>query len=478
MLSFSKHAGHVAGRRLYAKGGGGAYYDNLDKLYGVQMQQAQKQMGIADQYTYPAMGRMAALAQDYGSNANREKAAATAAADFAGAQRASDASLTEQMASMGVDPGSETFQRQLAKSHVAGAAADAAGRTGARNTVDNQAFARLQDFTSMGLGVSSNATSSLANAGQTASSVANGRMQNAMNNAAGVGSMVQGGINLYGLSQMADGGFVRLAEGGYVQKFAKGGVVQPIQPPAPPAGAPAGSSTAGQVAGPAGMGMAKYGKDAVTSLAQPSSMGLNPTVTNSAGQAANTAGNGINAQAVATQQVDKALGTGTDYALTSNAAPAAAEGLKVGAGAAESLGAAEGAAAAGAAGEGVAAASGAAGGMGAGMAALGTAMPWIGAGLVAGKALGLFADGGDVQPQGDITPGDHGFHGGEVDGPGGPKDDLVPALLSDGEFVMPIGAVKFFGLDRLEKMRQQGLQYEKQLGIQKPGAQQPQQGMH
>lgn len=44
--------------------------------------------------------------------------------------------------------------------------------------------------------------------------------------------------------------------------------------------------------------------------------------------------------------------------------------------------------------------------------------------------------------------------GGEVDGPGGPKDDMVPAMLSDGEFIMPAEAVKFFGLDRLHKMTQ------------------------
>jgi hypothetical protein len=40
-------------------------------------------------------------------------------------------------------------------------------------------------------------------------------------------------------------------------------------------------------------------------------------------------------------------------------------------------------------------------------------------------------------------------------------------LLSDGEFVMPVGAVKKFGLDRLEKMRQAGLEFEKTLGIAK-----------
>lgn len=42
--------------------------------------------------------------------------------------------------------------------------------------------------------------------------------------------------------------------------------------------------------------------------------------------------------------------------------------------------------------------------------------------------------------------------GGPVEGPGGPKDDLINAKLSDGEFVMPAEAVEFYGLDRLHKM--------------------------
>jgi hypothetical protein len=42
--------------------------------------------------------------------------------------------------------------------------------------------------------------------------------------------------------------------------------------------------------------------------------------------------------------------------------------------------------------------------------------------------------------------------GGPVEGPGGPKDDLINAKLSDGEFVMPSEVVEFYGLDRLHKM--------------------------
>jgi hypothetical protein len=65
----------------------------------------------------------------------------------------------------------------------------------------------------------------------------------------------------------------------------------------------------------------------------------------------------------------------------------------------------------GMAGPSLGAATGAGAGMGAGMAALGTAVPYVGAGLLAGKALGLFNEGGMVGPlslqyraEGTMTP--------------------------------------------------------------------------
>ncbi len=45
---------------------------------------------------------------------------------------------------------------------------------------------------------------------------------------------------------------------------------------------------------------------------------------------------------------------------------------------------------------------------------------------------------------------------GFVKGPGGPKDDKVPAMLSDGEFVMSAGAVQKYGVDTLESMNAAG----------------------
>ena len=43
--------------------------------------------------------------------------------------------------------------------------------------------------------------------------------------------------------------------------------------------------------------------------------------------------------------------------------------------------------------------------------------------------------------------------GGLVRGPGGPKDDLIPAWLSDREYVMPTEAVDYYGLPMMEMLR-------------------------
>lgn len=55
--------------------------------------------------------------------------------------------------------------------------------------------------------------------------------------------------------------------------------------------------------------------------------------------------------------------------------------------------------------------------------------------------------------------------GGPVHGPGGPRDDKVPALLSRGEFVLNEGAVKHFGLAKLSKMNEVGLQNQEARGL-------------
>lgn len=60
---------------------------------------------------------------------------------------------------------------------------------------------------------------------------------------------------------------------------------------------------------------------------------------------------------------------------------------------------------------------------------------------------------------------DGGTPDGLVSGPGGPRDDLVDARLSRNEFVLNEGAVKHYGLDKLNKMNEVGLQNQARRGL-------------
>jgi hypothetical protein len=77
---------------------------------------------------------------------------------------------------------------------------------------------------------------------------------------------------------------------------------------------------------------------------------------------------------------------------------------------------------------------------------------WSGLGSAAGTAAGMYfggkfgkADGGPIK---------RGIHvgAGDVSGPGGPVDDQIPAMLSDGEYVLPADTVQKIGRKKLDKL--------------------------
>lgn len=70
-----------------------------------------------------------------------------------------------------------------------------------------------------------------------------------------------------------------------------------------------------------------------------------------------------------------------------------------------------------------------------------------GVGIWAGKGFpGMGkADGGPMDPADD-------GHGGAVSGPGGSRDDLIPARLSDGEYVIPAPVVKKLGVKHFDNL--------------------------
>lgn len=455
------------------KGGGGGgqeNYANLDRLYGIQADQAELLGGYAKNTVLPAYKGFLDKARGYGSQANQEFRAGQAGAASDAATSSADANLRDQMASMGVNPGSAEYWKQSRGIQIAGAGQKAAAMSGARDAVSREGFAREQDAVSLGMGTPTQATAAANSAANAATASGQLQGQAEANRMNGIGSAVRGGFNLYNSwnngGGFADGGQVlRLNGGGFVQRMASGGVLGSRGITMPPPSQPkpltspvqeavtggmnvAASAGGGSLAHGLGKGVSylgdKLGSTAMTDFGggMQNAPGLKETASNlvdkALGNTVAPAANSAGMDALAATTAEEAATVAAERAATDVAAQTAGEAALTGG--AESLATTLGS-------------------------TLGTAIPVIGGGLALysiGNAAGWWADGGEVEPGAVAQTGD-------VSGPGGPKDDLIPAMLSDGEFVMPVGAVKKFGLDKLEKMRQAGLEFEKQLGISKGG---------
>ena len=419
-------------------GGGNQYYANLEKLYGTQAAQAERLMGLSEQYTYPMYGRMVDESLNYGSQANQERAAAQAKADAEASLGSATAAYKSDLASMGINPDDPRYAKELRKMSTAGAGGVASGMTGARDRTSQMGFARMQDTTGLLAGVPSNASSALSSTAATGSNLANMYNQGQQQMGQNVAGAVRGGIDLYGFTRNnptffgADGGPVlKLKGGGYVQRLARGGItgaMESIAPPPPPTGTPTPSN-----AGTVGQGLMRGREMAGTGV---ESLGkatgnTNMTAYGQGMRLGKEAQPAVDAYSQAAAQVNSILPptaemAATDLALGGVGGTTGAATLAEGAGAA--------------------ALEGVAGSMGAG-AALGAAMPWIGGAMLVGSALGLFKEGGVVNQQ-------PYMRGGEIDGPGGPKDDLIATEIPEGAFVMPIGVVRKLGRKALEKMNE------------------------
>ena len=76
-------------------------------------------------------------------------------------------------------------------------------------------------------------------------------------------------------------------------------------------------------------------------------------------------------------------------------------------------------------------------------------------GTIGGVGLGKWmgkADGGSIKRRGLMMADGTHVGAGPVSGPGGPVDDKIPAMLSDGEYVLPADTVKKIGKKKLDKV--------------------------
>jgi hypothetical protein len=387
-------------------------------------------------------------------------------AGYGNAQRMREA----QMAGMGVRGNPDNMFRGRDDAGVGMAAQAASGASAARRNVRQEGMG-LETAGLSGLAGfdPSGALNSMSN------TIGNARRTNADSDAAtaqGWGQLGQAGM--YGLKNAGEiekgaktvsswfgrgGGSspidseLGFAYGGMVPSYAEGGEVMGMQRYA----------NGGNVYDQAMQDVGQYRPPAAQPAPQP---GVNPaTAMRVAKMAVDKAASSSLGYGAATPGVS--MGSQQAAMLAEQTGAFGAEGLASTAAAAEgATAAAAGAEAAGAAGAGLA--SGAAGAS----AALGAAVPILGLGML---AAGLFGrkDGGPI-PRAASRPGigrkqvagkAQNSKGGKVTGPGGPKDDMVMARLSPGEYVLPVGAVKKYGLDRLEKMRQEGLAFERQRNI-------------
>lgn len=390
--------------------------------------------------TYMPMEKQyVADAQNYDTPEHREQAAQQASADVAQGYSNTQAANDRNMEGMGIRPDDAKFQAINARLQNQEAANQAGAQNMARRQVEQTGWDRRTGALSLGKGLPAQASNAAANAGSIYGNIANEQMnadQMGSNNiAGGVGAIYGIGHNMPngsgGTGFWKDGGLVDRSK---IKHLAMGG---PAGPPGP-----AGLSQIMANQGRIPMPQAPQGNGVMGSAMQGAQTGMKIAKMFTGGtQAAapvtdlSTLADGVQAAA----PVIDATGAGADALATVGAEQAAAPIVE--AGTAAAAGGADAAAAGG-------------------MAALGP-LGWAGLAAMGIYALTRKADGGVIHSGGDAPA--NGIGGGKVSGPGTETSDSIPAMLSDGEYVVNADAVKHFGLDRLEKMNQVGLQ--KRYGI-------------
>lgn len=454
-------------RRCFKGGGGGGNSGGNDNLWNAQSDQVRQSMAMSGElfdywqkYAPGYLANTSSMVQESqdGTLANRMRA--QAAADANASLGAGLAAANRNMERYGAEFNpTKTWQIQR-DAGITGALARTDALNKAGQWAENQRWARNQDALGQVSGMPGNATQMLSSANAGMSNLAG--MQNANNsmaaqNAAGYGQM--GASLAYGLFK-ADGGQIKLKDGGHAAvarqglRLANGGAANnPVQgwrarmasmPSLSMARSNNGSPIGQFLAGAAPVAAAQLAKPAATALWEAGKSAL-------LGQAAGNGITGSIAPALANAGTTAATGAGMSGALGSGISGSLAS--------AGSTAAAE--AGAGALGSGVtgsiAPALASAGEAGAAATAAGAANAWnpLGWGLLAAGALtalsDAFADGGQAKTRKDVT------RGGKVTGKGTPTSDSIPVWMSDKEYAINADAVKSVGLKTLDAINEIGL---------------------
>lgn len=506
MGAFQCNGGRQLTRLYKSSGGGGSYYESLERLYDEQAQSARMLRQQAEKYLPGMTDAYAREVNDVLDKGYADRQAEQAGADMAGANAMERAATSRQLASMGVNPADRRYATSMAAQESANAARMAAGQNIARQDAKNMQRAVAQDAVGTFTGQSNQASSQLNSAASGFSRLAEQQSAQAAQQSQNIANVVGGTMALgSAIRSFRDGGRIRAEKGGHKQgqsvraslleRHMLGGAagsqqgffqMQSIAPPPP--------SPAAAQAGP--VDLALQGVQSYQGM-QKGIEGVKAMYGKLSGE---TAKLGADVVASATTETGAALGSmATETAATEAVSTVAADAAATAAGSAATT--AAGTAAGTTAGTTVTAGSGLMGAMGTAGAAVSTALPWVGAAIAVGSLLDVWKDGGEIRVQQAIrqmTPAQRkaaasayeaaareagdpavaaqyrafasclgGARGGnrtidyrsgdEVEGPGGHTDDLVPALLSDGEHVINAEAAALIGHRQLERLNQQGL---------------------
>jgi hypothetical protein len=485
-------------RRLYKGGGGGSSnYANLDTLYKEQADSARLLREQAEANLPSAVNSYVAETNEVLDPGYVEKKAGMAATDMASANAQERAATERSLTAMGVNPNDARFAGSAKATEVSNAARLAAGKNVARTEANNYQLNVAKDAVGTFTGQSNNAATQLGSAasglGSLAASQSNQQLAQQQAQSNNVGNAVGAGIAAYGIynqpTTKKDGGRIKLPAGlKKVECHAMGGGVggnqgffqmQSIAPPpvaqAPQqGGSPVGSAlgTANMIRGLYNAGAKKTGDTAVKKGGEAIAQ---KAASQKAGEVA-TAKAGEQAGVIAT---DTATAGATDAAAAAAAKSATTAAATEATTAAATTAATDAAvtAAVPAAVE-TAAGSGLMAGLGTAGAAIGTAMPWVGAAMVAGSLLDLWNAGGEVGTQNEgmseaeaaarFAKADQNGtiqdirKGGKVPGEWKGNTDNVPALLTEDEHVINAEAAAMVGHDKLEQLNKQGLALRKQ----------------
>ena len=440
-------------RRLFKGGGGGSgtpYYSEMDRLYGVQSRAAEYMLDQSMPYLPTYMGNSSQMTREAmdGTLARQmqQQAGNEASASLGAALDANNRNMQRYGAQFSAD----RLLSEGNRNAIMGAASKAGAINNATSAAEDMKWNRNAGALAQATGMGSGAMESVGGAARGYGAAGGNMMANDAANAKGYGQFGAAVAK----NMFRDGGEVRpglcmaaggdpwsawknnnpIQTGGGNKEGGGSALGAMVQGAAPTVMAEGVKSVIGQ------SGLGEAIKSGVQSIGRSMGLGGAPAsgggITGSLGttaapgmEAIGELGNGISgslaAETVATSGMEAsgALGSGVT---------AAAEG--VGAGAAAGAGGA--------------------------MATIGAAVPWVAAAYGVGKMLDLWADGGPVPKEKDLTDG------GKVHGPGTETSDSIPARLSKGEYVLNAEAVKLVGKDKLEAINQQGLaQREQKAGL-------------